>query len=238
MKDASETVAGSLTAPDGTYRPTYVVPSVIVGVILFFTTLFGGTFAVLPLVIEDAHAALTWGAVAGVLLVLLSWWWAVSVWRSRMRLSGCCLILDGDGVRPDVPCSFTIENRKGTSVELRGLRFFLSYQDRLRRRGGRKVYLRGPFTLDVDVETREAPEMQTRADGRFVIKTGQVKPRSSDENWHAETIVILRMKVPGTGKCMFELPYITTGRQVSQTDPRQPGRQSVVERMLGARKTK
>ena len=216
--------------------PTYTVPLLIMGLIVFFVTLFGVTFAILPSVIEDRPAVLQIVSVVAIMVVLLSWFGLLRAWATRRRLARCRLLLEGDGVSPETPCCFTIEDR-GAFLNVATMpRFSLSYQDIFRRTGGRKVYEHGPYVIDAEVSSEFSAKMAyPSVRGEFTLKAGQIKIDPPDENWETRTVVILTMRLPGGRRCKFELPY-TPSPATSERGGGSSSQRSVMECMLGLRR--
>ena len=190
------------------FRPTYTVPLPIIGLIIFFITLFGGIFGILPFVIEDAPVVLRIGSGAGVVVVILSWFGLFRVWTTRRKFAKCVLVLDSGSISPGTSCRFVIEDR-GRSLKLTANpRFSLTYQDVFHRKGGRKVYRHGPYILDVEVRSElNTNETYPSVTGEFTVKADQIKTDPLDENWKSETLVLLTLHLPGGRRCKFELPF-------------------------------
>jgi hypothetical protein len=189
--------------------PTYIVPMPIIGVIVFFATLFGGIFGILPFVVSDDSVALEIGSVAGVMVLFLAWLGFFRAWRTRRKSSKCRLVLEGGSVTAGKPCLFRIDDRGDYLDPQSEPRFALSYRDQFRRVEGHKVYRHGPYLLDVEVGSTFTPGARPfSVRGWFSLNPGQVKPDPPNEHWETETFLILAMSQPSGRRCTFELPYV------------------------------
>lgn len=189
-------------------RPTYTVPLLVIGLIVFFVTLFGGIFGMLPFVIEDAPFVLKIGSGAGVIVVFLSWFGLFRAWTTRRKFAYYLLKIETGSVSPGTLTRFVIEDRGSDLNVAASPRFSLSYQDVFHRKGGRKVYTEGPFLLDVKVRSElSANGVYPSMTGEFTVNADEIKTQPPDDDWENQTLVLLTLRLPGGRQCKFELPY-------------------------------
>ncbi|MEJ2132357.1 MAG: hypothetical protein P8Y95_12255 [Gammaproteobacteria bacterium] len=192
-------------SPGAELHATHVVPLQAVALGVFFVTVLGATFTILPFVVDDAPFLLEIGSGVAATFVLLSWFGFYRAWRTRRRFAQCVLRLDGGSVYPDRLCRFEIEDERDVLIDPR---FSLSYEDVFRRVGGRKTYTHGPFVLDVEVRwERSADHGRLGVIGEFTVHGDEIKADSPDAHWETRTFVRLAVRVADGRGCHFELPY-------------------------------
>jgi hypothetical protein len=187
------------------FRPTHVVPLQAVALGVFFVTVLGATFTILPFAVDDAPFLLKIGSGVAAMLVLISWFGFYRAWKTRRKFAHCILRLDHRSVFPGRLCRFVIEDERDVLINPR---FSLSYQDVFRRKGGRKPYTHGPFVLDVEVRSKRSGDHgQLGVTGEFTVHADQIKADPPDANWETHTLVRLALRLPDGRGCHFELPY-------------------------------